>query len=209
MANLKMNSNHVDLAKFEDTVSPSQKQAYDFITQSHTSGNQLLTAVIGEAGTGKSYLLKGIMEHATTVLHLSGRILASTGAAAYFIGGETVHHFFQMDIESKSRLETCTIEYELVSNTNLIIIVAFSLLEMKSFMTIVKLTRDMVPTKHQQNTTFGGKRIILMGDLAQLSVTEHDIFDTYLWRNKFSIAMLVSIKHQTDQNFQQMLSNIR
>ena len=66
LANLKKNSNHVDLAKFEDTLSPSQKQAYDFITQSHTSGNQLLTAIIGEAGTGKSYLLKGIMEHATT-----------------------------------------------------------------------------------------------------------------------------------------------
>ena len=114
-----------------------------------------------------------------------------------------------MNIESKSRLETGTIEYELVSNTNLITIDEFSLLEMKPFLTIDKLLRDMAPTKHQQNTPFGGKHIILMGDPAQLSVTEHDIFDTYLWRDKFSIVMLKDIKHQTDQNFQQMLSTIR
>ena len=209
LADIKMNSNHVDLAKFEEILSPSQKQAYDFITQSLTSGNQLLTAIIGEAGTGKSYLLKGIMEHATTVLHLSGRILATTGAAAYLIGGETVHHFFQMNIESKSRLETGTIEYELVSNTNLIIIDEFSLLKMKPFLTIDKLLRDMAPTKHQQNMPFGGKHIILMGDPAQLPAIEHDIFDTYLWRDKFSIVMLKDIKRQNDQTFQQMLSTIR
>ena len=56
---------------------------------------------------------------------------------------------------------------------------------------------------------FGGKYIILMGDPAQLPAIAHDIFDTYLWRDKFSIVMLKDIKRQNDQTFQQMLSTIR
>ncbi|XP_065068070.1 uncharacterized protein LOC135693492 [Rhopilema esculentum] len=98
----------------------------DFNLNHADLGKQLLTTIVGEAGTGKSYLLKGIMEHATSVLHLNARKLATTGAAAYLIGGETVHHFSKMNIEAKSRLETGTIEYELVSNTNVLIIVFVS-----------------------------------------------------------------------------------
>ena len=163
---------------------------------------------MGEAGTGKSYLLKGIMEHATSVLHLNARKLATTGAAAYLIGGETVHHFFKMNIEAKSRLETGSIEYELVSNTNVLIIDEFSLLEFTPFLVMDKILRDMAPTINQQHMPFGGKHIILMGDPTQLPAIERDIFDSFLWR-KFSIVMLKDIRRQDDETFQNMLSTIR
>eukprot|EP00795_Rhopilema_esculentum_P010080 gene10080-18729_t len=101
LGNLRVNDNRIDLPEFEQTLSLSQRLAYYFITQFLSTGKQLLTTIVGEAGTGKSYLLKGIMEHATNVLHLNARKLATTGAAAYLIGGETVHHFFKMNIEAK------------------------------------------------------------------------------------------------------------
>ncbi|XP_065058005.1 uncharacterized protein LOC135685854 isoform X1 [Rhopilema esculentum] len=208
LGNLRVNDNRIDLPEFEQTLSPSQRLAYDYITQFLSTGKQLLTAIVGEAGTGKSYLLKGIMEHATSVLHLNARKLATTGAAAYLIGGETVHHFFKMNIEAKSRLETGTIEYELVSNTNVLIIDEFSLLELTPFLVIDKILRDMAPTINQQHMPFGGKHIILMGDPAQLPAIERDIFDSFLWR-KFSIVMLKDIKRQDDETFQHMLSTIR
>ncbi|XP_065054148.1 uncharacterized protein LOC135682959 isoform X4 [Rhopilema esculentum] len=208
LGNLRVNDNRIDLAEFEQTLSPSQRLAYDYITQFLSTGKQLLTTIVGEAGTGKSYLLKGIMEHATSVLHLNARKLATTGAAAYLIGGETVHHFFKMNIEAKSRLETGTIEYELVSNTNVLIIDEFSLLELTPFLVIDKILRDMAPTINQQHMPFGGKHIILMGDPAQLPAIERDIFDSFLWR-KFSIVMLKDIKRQDDETFQHMLSTIR
>ena len=208
LADLGMKSNHIDLAEFEKSLSPSQKRAYNYITQFLSTGDQLLTAIVGEAGTGKSYLLKGIMEHAISYLNLTGRILATTGAAAHLIGGETVHHFFQMNIEAKSRLETGTLEYELVSNTDLIIIDEFSLLEMKPFLTMDRILREMAPTNQKQHMPFGGKHIILMGDPAQLPVIEQDIFDTFLWK-RFHCVMLTDVKRQKDETFQRMLSTIR
>ena len=63
LANLAMRSNRFDLDEFYSTLSPSQQKAYDYITQSLSTGKQGLTAIIGEAGTGKSYLLKGVVEH--------------------------------------------------------------------------------------------------------------------------------------------------
>ena len=65
LGNLRMNDDHIDLAEFEQTLSPSQKRAYDYITQYLSTGKQLLTSIVGEAGTGKSYLLKGIIEQPT------------------------------------------------------------------------------------------------------------------------------------------------
>ena len=154
LANLAMHSNHIDLEEFEASLSPSQLQAYNYIARSLSGGNQVLAAIIGEAGTGKSYLLKGIVEHAVSELHLRTRKLATTGVAAFLIGGETIHHFFQMDIHCKSRLETGTVEYDIISNTDIIVIDEFSLLEMRPFLTMDKILRSMAPTANQQHMPF-------------------------------------------------------
>ena len=172
--NLRVNDKRIDLAEFEQTLSPSQRLAYDYITQFLSTGKQQLTTITGEAGTGKSYLPKSIKEHAPIVLHLNARKLAATGAAAYHIGRETVHHFFKMNIEAKSCLKTGTIEYELVSNTNVQIIDEFFLLELTLLLVIHKILRDMAPTINQQHMPFRGKHIILFCDPANfqpLSVT--------------------------------------
>ena len=208
LANLVIHSDRINLEEFESTLSPSQYEAYQYITQSLSAGQQVLTAIISEAGTGKSYLLTGLVDQAVTLLHLTARKLATTGVAAHLIGGETLHHFFQMDIHSKSRLETGTIEYDIINNTDLIIIDEFSLLELRPFLIIDKISRDMANAKNQEHMPFGGKHIILMGDPAQLPAIEQDIFDTFLWR-KFDIVMLKDAKRQGDQKFQAILSTIR
>ena len=206
--NLAMNINRIDLEEFQSTLTPSQQQAYQYITQTLSTGKQVLTALIGEAGTGKSYLLKGIVEHAVSVLHLTARKLATTGVAAHLIGGETLHHFLQMNIHCKSRLERGTIEYDVISNTDLIIIDEFSLLEMRPFLTTDRILRDIANAKNEENMPFGGKHIILMGDPAQLPAIEEDIFDTFLWK-KFDIVMLKDVKRQNDEAFQSILSTVR
>ena len=66
LGNLRMNDHHIDLAEFEQILSPLQKRGYDYITRYLSTGKQLLTSIVGEAGTGKSYLLKGIIEHANS-----------------------------------------------------------------------------------------------------------------------------------------------
>ena len=141
LANIAIHSCNSNLEDFQVTLTPSQLQAYDYITQALSTGKQLLTALIGAAGTGKSYLLKGLIEHAQTILHLTPHELATTGVAVHLIGGETVHHLFQMDITCKSRLEPGTIEYDLITNSDLIVIDEFSLLEMTPFLTIDHILR--------------------------------------------------------------------
>ena len=208
LANLAMNINRIDLEEFQSTLTPSQQQAYQYITQSLSTGKQVLTALIGEAGTGKIYLLKGIVEHAVSVLHLTARKLSTTGVAAHLIGGETLHHFLQMDIHCKSRLERGTIEYDIINNTDLIIIDEFSLLEKRPFLTTDRILRDIANAKNEENMPFGGKHIIFMGDPAQLPAIEEDIFDTFLWK-KFDIVMLKDVKRQNDEAFQSILSTVR
>ena len=106
--------------------------------------------------------------------------LATTGVAAHLIGGETLHHFFQMNIQSRSRSEPGTFEYDMVSNTDLLISDEFSLLEMKPFLTVDKILKGMANMKNQQYMPFGGKHVILLGDPAQLPAIREDIFDTFL-----------------------------
>ena len=122
LANLRVEVEHFDLDEYKSTLTKSQRRAYTEISDTLTSGKQLLAAVIGEAGTGKSYLLKGIVENAQNMIHLSARKLATTGAAAHLIGGETLHHFFGMDIYCNTRIEPGTIEYERINRTGIIII---------------------------------------------------------------------------------------
>ena len=208
LANLAVHSTNINLEDFQSTLSPSKLQAYEYITQSLSTGKQVLTAIIGEAGTGKSYLLKGLIEHAQSVLHLTPRKVATTGVAAHLIGGETVHHFFQMNINCKSRLEPGTVEYDLITNTDLLVIDEFSLLEIRQFFTIDKILRDFATAKNTEHMPFGGKSVLLMGDPAQLPAIDQDIFDTFLWR-KLDIIILKDVKRQNDEVFQQLLSTVR
>ena len=208
MANLMIEHDPIDLDQYVSTFSESQRQAFNYITQSLSSGKQVLTAIIGEAGTGKSYLLKGIVEHATQILHMSTKKLATTGVAAHLIGGETLHHFFGMGIDAKSWLENGTIEYDMVNAADLIIIDEFSLLESKPFHAVNRLLCEMALTKNNQYKPFGGKNIILMGDPAQLPAIQTDIFSSSLWR-RFNIAILKDVKRQNNPEFQKLLSTVR
>ena len=208
MANLLIENDAIDLGQYVSTFSESQRKAFDYITQSLSTGKQVLTAIIGEAGTGKSYLLKGIVEHATRVLHMSPKKLATTGVAAHLISGETLHHFFSMDIDAKSRLESGTIEYDMVNAADLLIIDEFSLLESKPFHAINRLLCQMAQSKNNQFKPFGGKNVILMGDPAQLPAIQKDIFESSLWR-RFNIAILKDVKRQNNAEFQKLLSTVR
>ena len=176
LANLAMNSNQFNLDDVYSTLSPSQQTAYNYVIQSLSTWKQVLTAIIGEAGTGKSYLLKEVVEHLVIVLHVTVRTLATTGVATHLIGGDTFYHYFQMDIHCKSHLECRTIEYDIISNTDVLVLDDFSLLEMRPFLTIDKILRDIVCAANQQHMPFGGKHKILMGDPAQLPAIDQDIF---------------------------------
>ncbi len=168
LANLRVKAElHFHLEDYKETLKDVQKMAHTEISDVLASGKQLLTAVIGEAGIGKSYLLKGIAENATTMLHLCAKKLATTGAAAHLIGGQTLHHFLGMDIYCKSRIEPGTSGYEIINNTDIIVIDESSLFQQKPLLKMDEILREIAVTKTLRNKPFGGKHIILMGNPAQ------------------------------------------
>ena len=63
-------------------------------------------------------------------------VLATSGSAAYLLGGSTIHRFFRLDIEMKSRLELGTIDCSAVANTDVIIVDECSMISAKLFETM-------------------------------------------------------------------------
>ena len=80
------------------TFTESQLRAYRWIESQLNGGKQVNAAVVGPAGTGKSYLLKGLIELAKSKQLVVGK-LAPSGVAAHLIGGTTIHNFLALDIE--------------------------------------------------------------------------------------------------------------
>ena len=73
------------------TFTESQLRAYRWIEKE--LNRQVFAAIVGPAGTGKSYLLNGLIELAKSK-GLVVTKLAPSGVAAHLIGGTTVHNFF-------------------------------------------------------------------------------------------------------------------
>ncbi len=126
--------------------------------------------------------------------------LATTGLNAHLIGQETVHHFFHMDVEGKSHIETGTLAYEMVNATDIIVIDQFFMLDAKTFAAVNRTLRDMAPSKNDKYKPYGGKHIILMGDPAQLPAIRGYIFNTDAWK-RFEALTLCHVTRQNDPVF--------
>jgi chromosomal replication initiation ATPase DnaA len=87
-----------------DTATFSEKQqlAYDLIVNHHgrpIAKEQLLLLIIGEGGTGKSYLINAIRNY----LKDSCIITATTGKAAFNINVITIHSFLKLPVGRMSK----------------------------------------------------------------------------------------------------------
>ncbi len=83
------------------------------------------TAIIGPAGTGKSYLLNGLIE----MLKSHGLVvakLAPSGVTAHPIGGTTIHNLFALDIALNCQLENGTLHVAHLRKTDVLVIYKFS-----------------------------------------------------------------------------------
>ena len=170
-------------------------------------GEQIQACICGPAGTGKSYLLRAIVEHIKQVANVPVSKLGTTGVAAVVVGGTTVHNFFRMDINCQSYLEKGTLEHKIIRDTAVLMIDEFFMLEFNVFHAIERISRQVSIPKNRRSP-FGGKHIILMGDPAQLPAIDKDIYDSWLWQN-FDILMLKEAKRQADAAFSSMLNKVR
>ena len=93
LGNLAHFTTKPDLNSMIQTFTESQLRAYRWVEKEFNDNRQVFAAIVGPAGTGKSYLLNGLIELAKSK-GLVVTKLAPSGVAAHLIGGTTVHNFF-------------------------------------------------------------------------------------------------------------------
>ncbi len=154
-----------------DTNNAEFQDAYKLIQYTNTS-----VFLTGRAGTGKSTFLKYIVQH----IHKKAVVVAPTGIAAINAGGVTIHSFFKVpfrpilpddpDLSTVNGRIFDFLKYrkahvKIIMELELLIIDEVSMVRGDLLDFIDRVLR--VYTKNM-NTPFGGKQVLLVGDVFQL-----------------------------------------
>ena len=221
--------------KYYELLGQLNKKQKEFHThimhQAAQSSEQVLCALHGGAGTGKSTVTRAIYQGLYRLLNKrSGQdfsvpralLIAPTGKAAYNIHGCTIHHAFMIAANQK-------LEHRALSWDNLNILrnkfhgIEWILLDEFSMVgnTMLKLIHLRLQEAKGNRLPFGGVNIICVGDLYQLQPvmqsyifmdisTEYGPLATNLWKEYFTIFELTEIMRQkNDDQWKEVLSRIR
>lgn len=201
-----------------DEANARQRQAYDLVM--NTNQSFFLT---GKAGTGKTTFLKKVMKH-------SGKsfiVVAPTGIAAIVAEGVTIHSFFGFSLnvlgpkDFGSRFSTEKID--MVRNCDGFIIDEVSMVRCDILDAIDRTLRYIM----SNHTPFGGKQMILSGDVFQLppvlrkgpeteamleyyGTTSPFFFKAHVFEQmKIPTIEFEKVYRQEERDFLQILSEIR
>ena len=176
-----------------------------------TGKNIFLT---GPAGTGKSVTLNKIKEFC---IHSSKHfgITATTGTAAFILGGKTLHSFLGIGLAKESAEELFKfVRYKLphvatrLRECEVLIIDEISMLDAELFDKI----SDYLKYIRKSNKPFGGLQLVLTGDFCQLEPVSGDYcFKANEWNElKLKTVYLHKlIRQDGDLIFQNILSKVR
>jgi ATP-dependent DNA helicase PIF1 len=188
------------------------------VSQTMNGGNILLT---GPAGTGKSFTIKYIIE----LLKANNKnvgLTATTGTAAFIIGGQTIHSYMGMGIGEESiadifiKIKKKAGIYRTLVELDVLIIDEVSMLDAAL---LEKISGILCYVKSHSlkdtgllNKPFGGIQVIFIGDFCQLApVKGFYCFLSKLWiEANIKVIMLDELVRQNDDLlFQQILQIIR
>lgn len=209
-----------------DLDNPEFQDAWSVIRKTNRS-----VFLTGKAGTGKSTFLKYIRANSKKKLV----VLAPTGIAAVNVGGQTLHSFFKIpfkpllpddpDISNISRLRKM-LRYtkekvKLIRELELIIIDEISMVRADIIDFVDRVLRVYSGNMREP---FGGKQLLLVGDIFQLEpVVTHDMRDIlrryyknffFFNARAFDQINLVAIElrkiyRQSDNEFISLLDRVR
>jgi len=166
--------------------------------------------ITGEAGSGKSTLLRTWME----ISRKQVAILAPTGLAAINIKGETIHSFFRLAPQDYYSMDSIEMRSD-----------ATFLKKIRALQTIVideisMVRADMLDIIDQLlqkysgvNLPFGGRQIIMIGDLFQLPpiVKDHNLFKSMGYASSyfFDSKVIKGLQQEGEMHFVKLIKNYR
>lgn len=213
----------VRLIPYGNGISLDEEQARALDCMENTAGNYFIT---GKAGTGKSFLLK-VFQSLTQKTILK---VAPTGIAALNIEGVTIHSAFGYRNLSNQSIENLTEDTISLSpnkrlvlkNMDVLIIDEISMVSADIFDKIDKILRIVCK---KEDRPFGGKQVLVFGDLFQLPPVvgrEEEkylknkyggifFFDSAAYKNSgFSyVELRTNHRQKSDRKFFEILNKIR
>ena len=202
----------IKLGNLEIEINEDYQKAFQEI---ENNSNIFIT---GEAGTGKSCFLRLLCKKLKEN-HKNYVVLAPTGVAALNVGGCTIHSFFKFSIHG-IRPHLIENKKDLFKNLNVVIIDEVSMLRAD----LLDYIDEALQINKGSSLPFGGCQMIFIGDLSQLPpVTMKQelplftaIYDSPYFLsarcvsgNKLKMIKFTKIYRQKDNNFVQMLNQIR
>lgn len=160
-----------------DTENPEFKRLWALVEETDCS-----VFLTGKAGTGKSTFLRHIIDN-TRKEHV---VLAPTGIAAVNVGGQTLHSFFHLPllpvlpddpdfapVRLRDRLQLSGRTIKMFKEVELIVIDEISMVRADVIDLVDRILRTFGGDKRKP---FGGKQLLLVGDVFQLEpvVTQED-----------------------------------
>lgn len=160
--------------KTVDTSSLNAEKVQLFNKMENTDETMYIT---GRAGSGKSYLLDFFVRNSRKNV----AVVAPTGVAALNVGGQTIHSFFALDLVVQDIAEirkkgVFGKRKTILQNLDTLVIDEASMVRVDIL--------DAIDTKmriaNENNLPFGGKQVILFGDLYQLPPVVEPQISRYL-----------------------------
>ena len=164
------------ISNIEEKLNHDQKCIYREIKDRLIAGQQVTAFVKGKAGTGKSFLIKSMINFliANKIPYVT---CASTGIAASLINGKTVHSAFSIYTARNygednvfCSLDICKPNGFAMTYAKVVIIDEVTMISAKVLTSMEYGLRKIMSQKRSPLGLypFGGKSILLFGDLAQV-----------------------------------------
>ncbi len=160
--------------------------------------------ISGNAGTGKSYLLKYLKKTIPNI-HLT----ASTGISSVNIGGQTIHSWSGIGL-GNIPVDKLVLSGKVISRIKYAKILAIDEISMISAKTF-DLINDVTKFVRKNNSPFGGIQLVIFGDFFQLPPVDGDFcFNSNAWTElDLSFVILKKIFRQSDEILIDLLNNVR
>jgi len=201
-----------------DDLTPAQRQIADQILKGNDN-----VFITGSAGTGKSYLLKYLINQLQNIYGEDAiAVTAPTGVAAVNIGGQTIHSFAGLGYTLSSpeitimKIMKSKKHKSSWKQTKVLIIDEISMMDSSLFELLDKIARNILD---RMNIPFGGIRLVFVGDFMQLppvplkgSSDRNFCFESPIWDQcnlKKNTIYLSDIIRQTNVEFIGLLNEIR
>jgi len=206
-------ANSIDITE----LSNDQKYAFNLFK----NGSNLF--ITGPGGTGKTKLIKYLLDYAISIKRVT-QVCAMTGCAAILLNcnARTLHSWSGIKLAKgpKNKIIESVLKNKRIvaqwKKTKCLIIDEVSMLSKKIFIIIEEIARK---TKHIE-LPFGGMQVIFTGDFYQLPPvgsnseidTQQFCFETPLWNQVFPIENHINLTHifrQNDNEYINILQQVR